>query len=188
MIPFETKKDILWWSDFIEKYNGVSILWLTDTIQVDVQMATDASLLAAGAICDKEYLHVRFPQAIILEYNKIAHLELWAIIIAVLRWKDKIAGKMLRLSCDNEACVQIVNTGHCKDAKLLKCLRHLLMLLAENQTMIRLVYIKSKLNLLPDLLSRWYHPGTARRKFKAKTDRTWVRRSVTDDFFIIKEF
>ena len=103
--------DIRWWVKFIQKFNGVSVLWLCDTLKVDIIMATDASKKAAGATCSNEYFHVQFPQHITDNYDNIAHLELIAIMIAVKKWASLITGKVVHLSCDNQACITIVNTG-----------------------------------------------------------------------------
>ena len=107
----EMKKDIVWWRHFIQHYNGISILWLTDTQVVDVVMAMDSSLIGTGAICNNEFFHTKYPLIICQKYTNIAHLELLAIILAIKTWASEIHGKVLHLSCDNQACVEIVNSG-----------------------------------------------------------------------------
>ena len=42
-------------------------------------------------------------------------------------------------------------------------------------------YIRSADNVLPDLLSRWYISGDARRKFKSITNNRLCRRSISEE-------
>ena len=179
----QMKKDFIWWQKFLSQYNGVSILWLTDTLGVDILMATDACLTAAGATCDGEYMHALFPPSIKQQFKNIAHLELIAILVSVRLWVNKLRGKVIHLSCDNQACVNVVNSGRAWDHLLQKCLRELMMELAANQIWLKLIYINTKANTLPDLLSRWYNQDGSRRKFKSITNNAMRRRSVSSKLF-----
>ena len=152
-IPTETKKDFIWWKRFLKDYNGVSILWLQDTLTADVLLATDLSLVGAGAVCANEYFHVKYPQQILEKFSNIAHLEMLAIILAIKLWGDTVSGKVVHLSCDNQACVEVINTGRASDRKLQECLRELVMLVAKKQAWLKLVYVSTTKNTLPDLLS-----------------------------------
>ena len=179
----EIRKDLIWWKQFMQKYNGISILWLQDTLQANVTMATDLCLTGAGGICGNEFYHAKFTSSIKQQYKNIAHLELIAIIIAVKLWYQQIRGKVVYLSCDSMACVEVVNAGKARDPQLQNCLRELSMLLARNETWLKLVYVTSKQNKIPDLLSRWYNTSEARREFRRITHGRLIRRSVTQNIF-----
>ena len=177
--------DLRWWDEFLLQYNGVSILWLIDAKTPDMFLATDSCLEGAGGTCENEFFHVRYPTEIKEKFTNIAHLEMIAIIVALKLWCNKLKGKVLQLSCDNEACVSIMNSGRCWDKKLLICLREAMMIVAKNDILIKLVYIQSKRNLLPDLLSRWYLAGIARRQFRSITNNKMIRRTIKPQFFNI---
>ena len=57
------------------------------------------------------------------------------------------------------------------------------MLLANNNTLMKLVYVNTKMNTLPDLLSRWYNGASSRRQFKSIMNNKMIRRSIPQQFF-----
>ena len=160
----EFKKDIAWWKKFMKQFNGQSILWLHDTLQPDKVFSSDACLTGAGATCENEYFHVKFPLSITKKYHNIAHLEMWVIILCARLWTEHLTGKVIHLYCNNQACVDIINNGKTKDKLLQQLLRKLTMILSINQIWIKLIYIRSHKNILPDILSRWYNGSEARRE------------------------
>ena len=121
-------------------------------------------------------------------FPNIAHLELWAIIIAIKLWINVVSGKKLHFFCDNECCVTIINSGRSKDGKLQMLLCELAMVCARNNVLVKMIHIRSKSNTLPDLLSRWYNGGSARREFKRITQNKLTRRSVAAHMFQITDF
>ena len=166
-LPREIRKDIIWWKRFMQHYNGISILWLLDTMHADIVLSTDSSLVVAGAVCGNQYFHVKYPAVTTRKYNNIAHLEMLAIILAVKQWAEVLHGKIMHLSCDNQACVKIVNSGRAKDKKLQECLCELVMIMAKNQSWLK-------------LLSRWYHSnaGNSKQQFKCLTNNKMIRHSI----------
>ena len=156
------------------------MLWLHDTIVIDCEMQTDACLSGGGATCGSEYIHFCFPQWVLTETNHIAQLELFTIVVAVKRWCDGLAGKVIRISSDNESSVWAINRGKCKDVFMLKCLRELVGVCGNNDILLKAKFLPGVLNILPDLLSRWYQGGEHRRKFHSITYNTMKRRSITN--------
>ena len=188
MVTEQMKNDVRWWLQFLDKFNRQSMLWLQDTLLPNVLLATDVCLDAAGATCELEYLHSKFPDKIKSRFQNIAHLEMWAIILVIRTWKQKLSDKIIHLYCDNEACIAIINSGKSKEAKLQQLLRELVMELALNDIWLKMIYISTKANVLPDLLSRWYINGEARRKFKSLTNNRMTRRSVTHKKYKLSQF
>ena len=43
-------KNMQWWLDFLQIFNGVSILWLQDLKKIDACLAFNASLIGGGAV------------------------------------------------------------------------------------------------------------------------------------------
>ena len=184
-IPQFLKKDLHWWKTFISKYNGVSIMWLLKCDTFQQKLATDASLVGLGAVCDNQFIHPKFPDHVLWRYNNIAHLELFAIIIAIKTWVKLLKGKKIVIQCDNMACVNIVNTGKTRNSKLAELLRELAYFSGLHDIWIKLEYIDTKSNVLPDLLSRWHNGVGARHKFKSITNNKLTRRSVANNLFYI---
>ena len=182
-ISVHVKLDIQWWIKFLHKYNGISMVWLFETETPNVLLVTDACLIGAGMVCQNEFFHIKFPLQIKNEFNNIAHLELIAIILAVKTWKSKIQGKIVHIKCDNQVCISIVNTGCSKDCKLQQLLWELVMSTASIDAWIKLVYVNTTCNTLPDLLSRWYNGAQAWRQFKSITKNTMKRRSINPKLF-----
>ena len=163
-ISNEMRKDIKWWYMFLPSFSGSSILWLLDIVEVDTEMATDSCLERGGGISGNEVFSVEFPKYV-KRGAHIRHLELWSLILAVKLWGKHMTGKVVRMKTDNEAVVVIVNTGRSSDLKLQKLLRELVWWLATYEFKIKGVYIPSKSNQIPDLLSRWHEGLEVRDHF-----------------------
>ena len=163
LLPVDIRDDITWWQTFVHKFNGTSMLWLYDSMQIDQDLASDACLAAGGAVCNKEYFHFKFPDEILQETHHISQLELFTIVVMLKMWADQFKGKVVRLSSDNEASVHAVNAGRSKDGFMLKCLREIAFVTGSNDILLKLVHCPGSSNILPDLLSRWYSGAHFRR-------------------------
>ena len=170
-IPDEMCKDLKWWYSFLPQFWGTSVMWLTDTEDTDAELARDACLLAAGAFRQDQCFSVMFPEHILegKPKPKITHLELWAIIIAVKVLGPELTGRIVKISTDNEAVSQIINTGRSYDAHLQKLLRELVWWLAQFQFRIKGVYLPGVANRLPDLLSRMPEGSHIKSEFDRRT-------------------
>ena len=182
-VTHEIRKDVQWWKHFLPEYNGVSILWLNDKFTVDKCLVTDACLTAGGAYCENEYIHFKFTEDIIRETEHISQLELFTILIAIKVWSDKLVGKVVKLSTDNEASMWAVNSGKSKDKFMLKCIREIAWISAKKDFLLRLEHLAGSSNTISDSLSRWYSSAEARRKFKQLTGNKWKRKSVSPEMF-----
>ena len=167
LIPIDTemRKDIAWWKQFMTQYNGVSIMWHLQLVKPNQFAASDACLVAAGGWCDNECYHLEFPAWVRERTNNIAHFEFLALLVTLKLWKRKLSNKFLVFLCDNQAVCHAVNAGLAKDAFLLQCLREVAWLCCTYDFYIRLQYIESARNLIPDLLSRMSIDRKAKLKF-----------------------
>ena len=177
----EIKKDVIWWIKFLPTSKGEGILWLEDLMPVDALLASDASLIGGGAVHKTEFCHFHFPEEIIQNTDNIAQREMITILVAVKIWAKELKGKVVWFSTDNENAKFAINRGRTRDKFILKCIRKLAWVTAEHQILIKAEYINTKLNLIPDALSRWYQSSEARRTFKCHTNKDWKRRSVNKD-------
>ena len=154
------KKDVRWWARFIEDYNGVSFIPAVMWMEPDVTFATDSCLKGCGGIYFKEYFHVSFPQNIMDQQLPIHKLEMLAVLLAVRIWGRYCGGMKIQIYCDNEACVQVINSSRTKDSFFATCLRELWLEVATFGFELRAVHLPGEENRVPDWLSRWeIHPN-----------------------------
>ena len=151
----EMDKDIGWWAKYMDQYDNVSILWMTKVSTVDKVIASDACLKGYGGTCGSEFTFGKFnPEMTTQETWTIVHLELYALIICLKLWMHQLQGKKFVVHCDNMAVVTIINTGHSKDLRLQSLLREFIFTVAIARCEVVAKHIRSKINRLPDLLSR----------------------------------
>ena len=140
---------------FVDIYNGVSFIPAISWAEPDVTFATDSSLKGCGGICGKEYFHVTFPHQIQEQGMPIHKLEMLAVLLGVRVWGLQCAGKKVQIYCDNDACVQVINSSKTNDPFLATCLRELWFEVASYGFELRAIHLPGVENRVPDWLSRW---------------------------------
>lgn len=171
----------------METFQGTSLMWLEHFDTPDAVIASDASGVGAGgtyAGADStisEFYRAKFPEHIRMG-AAIAVLEIWALIITLKIWGEKLTGKRVVVNCDNEAVVHLINSGKARDLVLQAGLREICMLAADHQFELLAKFLPGVQNRLPDLLSRWGKGETYRRQFRVMAGAA-VRRSVRDSMF-----
>ena len=163
-LDIEFHKDISWWKKFLPMYNGVGIMWMLQVKQPDEIATSDACLTGMGAVCSKQYLKLQFPDD--WKGKNIAILELLAVIVMVKQWTGQFAGKSVLFNVDNEAIVKVLNSGRAREPTLLKLMWELVFVVA-GKFEFRAVHIGTKLNKIPDLLSRWNEGNRVQQQFTA---------------------
>ena len=159
------KKDLKWWSMFVEDYNGVSFIPAVTWAEPDVTFATDSCLEGCGGWCLKEYFHVNFPKFIKDQSLRIHHLEMLAVLVGVRMWGEYCTGMKVQIYCDNEAVVTVINSSKTKDAFLATCIRELWLEVARKGFELRAIHLPGEENRVPDWLSRWELQSVYREKF-----------------------
>ena len=180
-VPYEARRDIRWWYLFLPKYNGTSILWYLNVVEVDSKLATDSCLFGCGGISEGQFYRARFPKELQeCNQNNIAVLEMYAILVGLKLWSNTLAGYRFKISCDNMACVQLINNGRARDPQMQNCLRELAYVTATIGCQVRAQHIIGENNFEPDVLSRWTRGAQYKRQFrkfnqKHKYSRRWVK-------------
>ena len=149
----EMLKDVKWWKQYLPKFNGTAILWLQDSMEVDQFLASDASLVGGGAVMEKQFFHWKFDAEVLQQTDNIAQKEILTIVVVVKLWAKQLAGKVVWFSTDNEISKFAINKGRTTDPFILKCLREIAWVAAEHQFLLKMVYISTHCNTLPDALS-----------------------------------
>ena len=168
-VSYELKLDLQWWLHFLDKYNGVSVIG-TEFLESSEQLfSTDASLTGCGAICEGEYFHELFPPIITQQQLSITQLELLTVVVAVKLWQLKLKGRCIMIHCDNQGCIEMINSMRSRHVFLQACLRELWLTLAVNNIMLKAVHIPGHENTLADCLSRWHTDAIYQSRFHALT-------------------
>lgn len=164
-ISSEFRKDIMWWREFLSQYNGVSILYTSVWSEPDGILSTDACLTGCGGLFGKRFFHCAFPDSLLKQYSAIHHLECIAIIIALRLWGSEWRGLGIRVYCDNEAIVTVLNSGRTKDTLLGRCLRNVWLCTSLNEFELTAVHLPGISNRAADYLSRWHVSSIYQQNF-----------------------
>ena len=167
----ELKQDIMWWKRFMSEFDGTTIMPQIAWDRPDSVIATDATLKGAGGWAPPEFFATRFP-SFLTERSDVAinELELTAFMIAIRKWKGRLRHKNILCYCDNQCTVEILNSGKAKNKYSQSCLREIAYILARNNCQIKVIYLASEENRIPDLLSRWEDTKICRKKLKELTE------------------
>ena len=151
-ISLEVEKDLLWWTKFLDLYNGTSIMWMAQTHVAQTRFATDSSLTGMGGQAQGCFWFAEIPAH--LQQEPIATLELWAVIVSLKKWAYKYRGGRFKIKCDNQVVVAILNSGRSHVHNLQCGLREVCYILATNECEMVVEYIPTEENVIPDKLSR----------------------------------
>ena len=167
VIPLYVRKDLLWWSCFLNTYNGISMMFLEDWSQPDEFLESDATLCSCGGWNPqkKEFFHVKFPDFILKLTLHVNQCELLALMICVKLWSCCFSNKKIMLKCDNQSTVAVLNSGSTKDSFMQCCLREILFFAARYNFEVRAVYFPGVDNRTADVLSRWHTDSSFEKLF-----------------------
>lgn len=85
----------------------------------------------------------------------ITFKEMLPIVIAFKIWGTTLANKCIILHSDNMAVVQILNKQTSKDKDVMSLVRQFVLCCMRHNILTKATHIAGKLNVLPDLLSRF---------------------------------
>lgn len=158
-ITEEMKLDLGMWLKFLEHYNGITVI--TDDIWESNEMLelwTDASGGSGGygIYFGGKYALGTWPRNWVEDgvTRDMTFLELFPIVAAFMTWETYFYNKKVLLHVDNQSVIQIVNTKTSKSTRVMKLVRHLVLMNLKNNTHVKAIYIPSKHNIYADLLSR----------------------------------
>ena len=163
----ETRKDFLWWSEFLPVFNGVEML-VPDTVFCSV--IGDATLHGGGSWNEREKEFFSRPFPLHLKDPKIyIHLKEFLVTIAATKlWGHLWAGKRIAVYCDNEAVVKTMVYQKPQDSDLQRCVREFLFLACKFHFQPIFLRISTGDNDIADFISRVHDPEAIAAKFKAR--------------------
>lgn len=147
------RSDLSWWHTFLDHWNGVSMFQDASTRPAEHHLFTDASgTLGCGAWSGQSWFQYLWPEE--FTERSIAAKELLPIVLACIVWGGTWQQQSVLAHCDNQAVVDVVNSGYSKDAQLMHSLRSLFFITAHFQISLRAVHIPGVHNTAADAISR----------------------------------
>ena len=148
--------DLGWFDAFLAQYNGVTYYHQS---HCHAQMHLDASLTLLGAMFHNMVYSLPLPRGYM--GNTIVHLEILNIVVA-----NYWANERIHIWCDNEAVVEVLTTGKCRDMIIAVCVRNMWLIAAIYNFQIKVEHIAGQKNVTVDLLSRWTNSPADNKKLQ----------------------
>ena len=170
----ESRKDILWWSNFLDRFNGINMIVNEDPIPLSLEQlldephgvcAGDATPTGGGAWHGKEYWSGELPTSMQDPKLPIHIKEFWVLIVSCKLWGDSWTGRTIVLYCDNDAVCDSAVHKKPRDPGLLSLLREFLYVVVTKKFFPVVRKIGTSENNLADHISRRFDPEAARDIF-----------------------
>lgn len=175
----EARSDIEWWYQFVEKWNGISILTAQRHDHPDIIITSDASgRWGCAAFWDQRWFQLKWPST--TQDTHITLKELLPILLAAAVWRKYWHRLTVQARCDNSAVVVILNWGNSRDPDVMHLVRCLAFIKAKYQFSLFATHIPGINNDLADALSRNNLPYFFSHHQQAVTDPTPIRQELLD--------
>lgn len=149
----EFKSDLAWWDTFLEGWNGIGMFDQLVCRSPTWHVFTDASgRVGCGALWLDQWIQYKWQDN--YAGQAISQKELLAVVLACAVWGKEWEDQVILIHCDNEAAVQVVNSGYSKDPQMMHLLRCLFFLKAQFHLEARAEHIPGEENTMADALSR----------------------------------
>ena len=148
-LTVDFKRDLNWFLEFLPKFNGKAFI---SHYPINESVELDASLQGLGARWGSQVYSIPIPLG--YENLSIVHLEMLNILVAIRVWGPQWSGKAVRIACDNQAVVTVLNSGKTHDLTLAAIARNIFMSAAHFDIFLKTVHIMGVKNEIADSLSR----------------------------------
>ena len=187
--------DCLIWQKFLELGATDSRLVCRPFIDVNkfthakiLNFYSDTSMHGMGAIFGTRWLYCKWDKQFLeLEKPTIEYLELFALVSAILVWGNNrhLCNTKIVIFCDNQIVREYVNNLTAGNRQCLKLLRILALDNLKFNRRVKIIYVKSKTNVLSDAISRadfttfWRKvPETMERTSYSMPDAIWPMQKI----------
>ncbi len=158
------QKDLQVWREFLQKYNGVSIIREPVPCHShEINLYTDASDLAYAAVYGSQWFQGEWNRS--WKAKNIAVRELYPILLLTELFHGKWQNQHIIFWCDNQAIVTIINKQTSKNKEIMTLLRPLVLLLMLNNIKFVCKYIHTASNTVADAISRLQVPDSLRQTY-----------------------
>ena len=153
-ITEDMRADITMWKTFLGSYNGTSIITpypiCTD---YSINLFSDASNIGYGGTYGSNWIQGCWNDT--WRGLNIAVRELYPILILVKMFAHLWSNQTVCFHCDNQAIVASLNKQRARNPTIMTLLRPLVLHLMLTNVKFKVVYIKSKDNIIADAISRF---------------------------------
>ncbi|XP_044128316.1 uncharacterized protein LOC122921997 isoform X1 [Bufo gargarizans] len=153
----ELKGDLRVWAEFLERYNGRTLIMGEVCDCADFELYTDASGgVGFGAYCQGQWCAGGWPESWVERgwVSNIALLELFPIVMAVVLWGDRFANRKVRFNCDNLGVVQAINSLSASSPPVVRLLQFLVLQCLSINVWVVARHVAGVTNSVADSLSR----------------------------------
>ena len=175
----EARADLEWWHTCIETHNGIAyydISWKGDDV---IDIYTDASNVAFGAVCGPEWLQIAYVGTYApLLSQSINWREFHAALVALATWASSLKGRAVIFHIDNMVVCNILNKLYTPVKDLMYFTRQWCLLIEKYNIAVTVVYIDTNSNVDADDLSRLNTQSFLERNPGADRHMTWPNLGV----------
>ena len=170
----EARKDILWWAQYLEHYNGINMIVNDDPVPLSFDQlldsphdicAGDATPTGGGAWHGREYWCGELPTHLKDPQIPIHVKEFWVVIVSAKLWGDSWTGRCVVIYCDNDSVCDTILNKKPRDTTLLSLLREFLYIVVTKKFFPVLRKIGTHENKVADFISRRFDKQAAARIF-----------------------
>ena len=166
----DCRKDLLWWRNFLQIYNGVTMIENDSAIPLSLSQLLDkphticvgdATLTGGGAWHGSCYWSRQFPLKLRDPKIPVHIKEFLVVIVSVKLWGEGWAGKVIQIFCDNDPVCDVVDGERPSDPAMLSLLREFKYLVCRYKFYPIMRKINTKDNLVADHISRRHEHSAA---------------------------
>ena len=173
-LSVEAKADLQWWSDCISSHNGVSYYNPSWTQGGVIDVFTDASNDAFGALCRNEWIQISYSGSFsFMKEKSINWREFHAAVTALATWANDLSGKSVIFHIDNMVVCHLLNSLYSPVQELMFFVRQWCLLIERHKIQVAVVYIDTNANVDADDLSRLRSREFLARNPCASPHMTW---------------
>ena len=152
MLSEEFFKDLAWWLDFLEVFNGQCSFHDTRPV---TNIHTDACSSGIGAVFENDWFYSNlWVDAPALAGLHINYKEALCIVFALERWAPYLSNKVVHIHCDNTAAVGMLNKGSSRNPLMMTYLRRLFWCSAIYNFRLKVFHVPGAQNVVADHVSR----------------------------------
>jgi hypothetical protein len=159
--------DVLWWHSFIEKWNGISVMYEAEwRAAPKLNIFTDACNTGYGGLFGDKWIRGEWSSQVRKaagfddsapvdqQRRSMPYLELYSLVLAASTFGHLWHGLRITFQCDCDPVVYGINKGGSPSNLIMVLIRYLSLLAARHQFEYRAEWIQGEKNVLADALSR----------------------------------